>query len=152
MGDASTDDRRALVQDIVRDPIRFLSKGRETGKTCLACIVFLEAVRDEVRGDSSYLIDNPDPVYADFHRSANHLAGHHVALYRLLKSAGYSRIDVSSAVLDRLPLGREKRPRGEAVRTYLAVTRRALDIVFAEPPHEPEMCAGGSKAGEIPFG
>jgi len=144
MGETSKDDMRKFIERVVRDPLHYLITGRRNGKSCLDCVLFLQAVRDEIRSDSSYAIANPSPPYAQFHRSSNCTVEHHVALYDLLKSAGYSRIDVNAALLDFLPVERGSETRGDTVRSYLAIAGRALDVVFGQPPRETVSHAAGA--------
>ena len=133
----SHEERRQLIERIARDPITYLRTNRLKGKSCLDCVLFLQKVSQEIRADASYVIDNPDLIYARFHRISNGKVEHYIALFTLLKNAGFERIEVSAAIMDFLPVGevrsaRKVTSRGDTVRAYLRLTTKALDAVFGQ--------------------
>jgi hypothetical protein len=125
--------RRAVVEDIVRGPLKYLRANRKKGESCLDCILFLQQVRREIQAEApSYSIDHPDPIYAQFHRLSNGTVEHYVALFSLLKAAGFSRIEVESAIQDFLPDGQENVPRGATIRSYLSLTAKAVELTYGQ--------------------
>jgi hypothetical protein len=119
-----------LVADIVQHPLKHLRDGRRSGRSCLQCIEFLQCVRSEIQQDWSYSIPNPDEIYASFHRASNGEVEHYIALCRLLSAAGFTKVDVSEAVMDFLPEPRENERASDTIRAYLSLAFRAINVVY----------------------
>ena len=122
--------RHQVISDMVRHPLEYLRKGRQGGKSCLESILFLQQLRREITADPSYQIANPNPTYARFHRNANGSMEHYLALFSLLRGAGFTQAEVTEAVTEFLPESGVNETRGEAVRAYLGLTREAFKITY----------------------
>src|ERR1700738_1478193 len=99
----SKESRRKEIERIVQNPLHYLRENRRRGRSCLECLIFLQRVRREIQTDASCVILNPHPVYASFHRLPNDTVEHYVALFNLLKDAGFNKLDVNDAIIDFLP-------------------------------------------------
>src|SRR4051795_5467978 len=94
----TADTKRNVIVEIVQKPLKYLQPNRLRGKSCLDCIIFLRQVRKEIKSDPDYAIDNPDPNFAQFHRFSNGTVEHYVALFTMLKAAGFTQIEVKIAL------------------------------------------------------
>ncbi len=132
--DKKDPERQALITRIAQNPLSFLLPNKKEGKTCGECMDFLLQVRDEIQKDSSYRIPSPDPTFAAFVRQNNGTVAHYIAFCTLLKATGFSKIDVQSAMMDRLPITGKKGSipydQSQAVKTFLPIFAQAVDQVY----------------------
>ena len=108
---------------------------------------FLRQVRRELNVLLTKLptqeIHNPDPLFKQFYTSGDNSVEHYIALFAILRDAGFNRIDIASSVMDSVPIGKkldadsENSPRvvdttgcSETVRVYLVLTTSALNVVY----------------------
>lgn len=131
-----TPDRRGIITRIAQHPVFYVRANKERGKSCAECIFTLRKVREEIKADDTISINHPDQRFALYVRSKNQDVDHYVALFEILKEAGFLRTDIESALIDDFPIrGRNSTGKsisgGEIVRLFLSLTRQALDRVFA---------------------
>ena len=126
------------MRRVAQNTIAYLRMNREQGKTCLEALIFLRDLRKEVRNDISFSIKNPDPQFAQYCRQGNSNRAHFEALFGMLKTAGYSRVEIGSAVMDDTPVhgvpdetGRFP-DQGLIIRNYISLTSEVLAKVFNE--------------------
>lgn len=127
--------RRQIITSIVQKPVESLRIFRARGKEIADCLDLLRSTRSEIRKDPTYVIANPDPHFAQFYKMEGDTVDHYVALFTLLKGAGFSKIEISSVLMDTMPVGIRKGDtmsydQGHAARVFLPLVNEALEKVF----------------------
>jgi hypothetical protein len=129
-----TEERKLLLAKIAQDPMSFLEKNRQRGKSCLEALKFLNQVRQEIRAcKPDFVIKNPNPLFKQFYISGNSAVEHYIALFNLIKEAGYQQHELISAIMDIVPKTfskDSKATKAEVARSYLEIANEAVAVVF----------------------
>ena len=89
---------REVTIQAVKDPESILKRNFEKG--CLPGIEFLIDVRRQLKNDSTYRIEGPDPDFKQFYLSPDNDAEYYKALIRMLNRGGHTYTDIQEGFFD----------------------------------------------------
>ena len=89
---------RETVINTVKNPELMLSRNFEKG--CVSGIEFLIDVRRQLKNDSMYRIEGPDPDFKEFYLVSDGDVRYYKALIRMLNRGGHTYTDIQEGFFD----------------------------------------------------